>query len=53
MEPPWKCGQIPPYFHIWSGTPDVLKTGYAREKKEMSWMHVLSALWGVGNLFNG
>jgi hypothetical protein len=24
-----------------------------REKKEMSWMHVLSVLWGTENLFNG
>ncbi len=27
--------------------------GMQERKKEMSWMHVLSVLWGAGNLFNG
>jgi hypothetical protein len=27
--------------------------GMQERKKEMSWMYILSVLWGAGNLFNG
>jgi len=50
VESLWKCGQSFPLFQHLAKLLGLQTPGMQERKKEMSWMHVLSVLWGAGNL---
>jgi hypothetical protein len=50
---PGSVTSVPLFQHLAKFSRVLQTPGMLERKKEMSWTHVLSALWGAGNLFNG